>query len=108
MFRGLELSDIRRTNSGVRRAYYAGFIPPQHGKKKTTYIFAELAAGGTRFETQEAAQLFRDERLDPRNIASRSIHGGEFLCKNWQIERLDSGDYVIFCEGPFILDNRRV
>jgi|ERR1700733_4012926 len=108
IFSGLELADIRSPNSSVRRAYYAGFIPPQHGKKKITYIFAALAAGGIRFDTQEAAQLFCAERLEAGNITSPSLHGGEFLCKDWQIERLESGDYVIFCEGPFILDNRRI
>jgi hypothetical protein len=56
------------------------------------------------WQTQEQAAL--DCALFNHNgIEIPSSEGGTHICKNFKVEKRRSGEFVIFCEAPFIPKN---
>jgi hypothetical protein len=58
---------------------------------------------GYRWKTRRLAEA-DCVMFDSLGIRVPSAEGGEHICNGFQTEERANGEFVVFCEGPFILD----
>jgi hypothetical protein len=89
----------------MRKAYVTDNrdLPSNGGPSTSVEVYFTLNPEHARpFTTQGQAQQICRE-LDSYNIHVSWAEGGDYLCKNFQVEQNSAQQFVVFCEGPFTL-----
>lgn len=71
---------------------------------KTDYWFTANSANAAHWASKEAADI--DCGLFNRaNIEIPSLNGGAHICTNFESEERAPGEFVVYCEAPFVPAN---
>jgi len=82
------------------RAYLYWATNNENDPYKVDFLFTRKAEGANRYETEHDSEIDRN-RFSGRDIEIESEAGESFHVQRFQSEKLNDGDWVIFCEVPF-------
>jgi hypothetical protein len=86
----------------MTKAYISGWQPHDKPEEmKTDYSFTSNPESAHCWTSKEEA-LIECKIFDVASIKVEPAESGAFICKGFQAEERRPGEFVIFCEGPFV------
>jgi hypothetical protein len=96
--RGVQI--IWRKKPQVRKGYIRRSWQAKPTDNHDTIEFCEFAKDAAHFETR--ARVENAHFLLSRGVTIPSAWGGDYVCHEFTVEQVPSGEFVIYCEAPFI------
>ena len=83
----------------MRKGYLVDFEPdPQAQDFGKRYVFGSKPEDALAYESREEGESTCNVL---RKLGVTIPKGGTYVCRDFKVEQRSSGDFVIWCEGPF-------
>jgi hypothetical protein len=90
----------------MRKGYLASW-KRREGQEEhiTDYLFAPTTQGAATWKTRQDAESDCISVFNRFGIDILSADGGTCLCRNFVVEEIGPGEFVVCCEAPFLVQN---
>lgn len=88
----------------MQKGYIRGLKLSRDPKREDTFFFTANPNSAFYWQSREQAES-ECRMFDGYRIKIPSALGGTYICNKFKVEERKPGEFVIFCEAPFKIEN---